>query len=228
MGASIFDVTLKYDELALCYLRQHPECRYIFLSSGAVYGSSFDVPADENAKATLAINDFKPHDYYLIAKLHAECRHRSLPFLQIIDLRIFNYFSQSSDIEARFLITDILRSIRLGKLFQTSQENIIRDYIGPKDFSQIIKRVLTGPSHNVAVDCFTQKPVDKISLLERMRTDIGLQYSIVRHDTGLSVTGRKLNYYSKSRKATDLFGYVPESGSLDLIMEQSRLLLARL
>src|SRR5450756_1882049 len=37
MGASIFDVTLKYDELALSYVRQHPACRYIFLSSGAAY-----------------------------------------------------------------------------------------------------------------------------------------------------------------------------------------------
>ena len=38
MGASIFDVTLKYDEMALDYVRQHPNCRYIFLSSGAAYG----------------------------------------------------------------------------------------------------------------------------------------------------------------------------------------------
>ena len=39
MGASIFDVTLKYDEMALDYVRQHPDCRYIFLSSGAAYDS---------------------------------------------------------------------------------------------------------------------------------------------------------------------------------------------
>src|SRR5437879_2028035 len=30
MGASIFDVTLKYDEMALSYVRKHPDCRYIF------------------------------------------------------------------------------------------------------------------------------------------------------------------------------------------------------
>ena len=28
MGASIFNVTLQYDELALSYVRQHPTCRY--------------------------------------------------------------------------------------------------------------------------------------------------------------------------------------------------------
>lgn len=29
MGASIFDVTLKYDKLALDYVREDPRCRYI-------------------------------------------------------------------------------------------------------------------------------------------------------------------------------------------------------
>ncbi len=48
MGATIFDVTLKYDELAMGYVRQHPHCRYIFLSSGAAYGSNFDAPVDAN------------------------------------------------------------------------------------------------------------------------------------------------------------------------------------
>ena len=72
MGASIFDVTLKYDEMALDYVRQHPHCRYIFLSSGAAYGSSFDEPVDENTKAVIAINNLQPQDWYAVAKLHAE------------------------------------------------------------------------------------------------------------------------------------------------------------
>ena len=42
MGASIFDITLKYDQMALNYLEHHPQCRYIFLSSGAAYGSNFE------------------------------------------------------------------------------------------------------------------------------------------------------------------------------------------
>jgi nucleoside-diphosphate-sugar epimerase len=52
MGASIFDLTLKYDALALDYVCQNPMCRYIFLSSGAVYGSSFEKPPDADTKAT--------------------------------------------------------------------------------------------------------------------------------------------------------------------------------
>ncbi len=34
MGISIFDMMLKFDEMALDFVRQRPTCRYIFLSSG--------------------------------------------------------------------------------------------------------------------------------------------------------------------------------------------------
>jgi nucleoside-diphosphate-sugar epimerase len=227
MGASIFDVTLKYDELALRYVLQHPECRYIFLSSGAVYGGSFDVPVDQYSKVILPINDVKPHNWYGVAKVHAEFRHRSMPHLPIIDLRIFNYFSQFSDIEARFLVTDILRAARDGKVFETSNENIVRDYIGPQDFLQLVMKVLAAPPENIAIDCYTQRPVDKFSMLEGMSAAFGLRYSLGEQNTGILATGDKLHYYSKSRKAAHLFGYAPTSASLDLVIEQSKLLLSR-
>lgn len=102
MGASILDVTLQYDEIVLGYVRQHPDCRYLFLSSGAAFGSSFDEPANADTKAVIAINDLKPQDWYAVAKLYAECRHRSLPHLPIVDIRVFNYFSRTLDISARF------------------------------------------------------------------------------------------------------------------------------
>ena len=100
MGASIFDVTLKYDEMALDYVRLHPNCRYIFLSSGAAYGASFDEPVDVNSQAVISINNLQPQDWYAVAKLHAECRHRSLQHLPIVDIRVFNYFSRTQDMES--------------------------------------------------------------------------------------------------------------------------------
>ena len=72
MGAAILDVTLAYDEMALKYVRQHPDFRYIFLSSGAAYGSGFEAPATVNTKASIAINSLKPQDWYGVAKLYAE------------------------------------------------------------------------------------------------------------------------------------------------------------
>jgi len=227
LGASILDITYEFDGLALQYLKRHPGCRYIFLSSGAIYGGGFATPADDQTHASFPINQLGAQDWYGMAKIYAETRHRALAELPIVDLRVFNYFSQSSDIEARFLITDILRSIRAGQVLQTSQENIVRDYIGPREFTQLILKVLMAPPQNVAIDCFTQAPVDKISMLERMQKDLGLQYALVEQRTGLLATGSKLNYYSKSRRASDLFGYCPEASSLDVVLEQSLRLLSR-
>jgi nucleoside-diphosphate-sugar epimerase len=228
IGASIFDITAHYDDIALRYLRLRPECRYIFFSSGAVYGGGFALPADDQTTSSFSVNHLGPQDWYGLAKLYAEARHRAMPELSIVDLRIFNYFSESTDIDAGFLITDVLRSIRDGQVLQTSQENIVRDYIGPKECWQLVLKVLKAPPQNVAIDYFTQAPVDKISMLERMRTDFGLRYTLIEQRTGLLATGSKLNYYSRSRKAADLFGYAPEMTSLDVVSEQSRRLLSRL
>ena len=38
MGNSIFDITLRFDELVLDYLCAHSTCRYLFLSRGAADG----------------------------------------------------------------------------------------------------------------------------------------------------------------------------------------------
>jgi nucleoside-diphosphate-sugar epimerase len=228
LGASILDITYEFDSLALNYLKRHTDCRYIFLSSGAIYGGGFAMPADDQTHASFPINQLGVQEWYGMAKFYAETRHRALAELPIVDLRVFNYFSQSTDIEGRYLISDILRSIRAGEVLKTSQENVVRDYIGPKEFMQLIVKILLAPPQNVAIDCFTRAPVDKISMLECMEKELGLRYALVEQNTGVLATGSKLNYYSKSRKATDLFGYFPEASSLDVVMEQSRCLLSHL
>lgn len=228
IGAAIMDVTYEFDDLAIRYLKHNPGSRYIFFSSGAVYGGGFASPAHEQTSSVLPINHLGAQDWYGVAKMYAEARHRALSDLRIVDLRVFNYFSYSADIEARFLITDILRSIRDDQILQTSQVNIFRDYVGPAEITQLILKVLRAPPKNAAVDLFTQAPIDKISMLERMRSEFGLKYDLVEHRTGLVATGSKLNYFSKCRSAADLFGYAPEATSLELVLDQSRRLLSRL
>lgn len=223
MGASIFDVTLRYDEMALDYVRQHPECRYIFLSSGAAYGSSFDQPVDENTKAVITINNLQPQDWYAVAKLHAECRHRSLAQLPIVDIRVFNYFSRTQDISAKFFITDILRSIRTNETLITSSENIVRDYIGPADFYQLVSLLMAAPDMNEVVDCYTAAPVDKMTLLEVMKGRFGLRYEMRHAPAGLNATGAKRNYFSTNRRA-ETVGYLPKTTSLGTILNELSLL----
>jgi nucleoside-diphosphate-sugar epimerase len=224
MGASIFDVTLKYDQMALSYLEQHPLCRYIFLSSGAAYGASFEAPGDENTKATVAINNLQPQDWYAVAKLHAECRHRSLAQLPIIDIRVFNYFSHTQDMSARFLITDIVRAIRDKTVLKTSSDYIVRDFMHPSDFYKLVVALLASPATNAVVDCYSKAPLDKPALLAAMQDHFGLQYEVITVGASVNATGNKPHYYSLNKKAVD-FGYLPSLTSLEGLLQETTELL---
>ncbi|MEY3287824.1 MAG: hypothetical protein RLZZ419_66 [Pseudomonadota bacterium] len=224
MGASIFDVTLQYDDMALNYISRHTECRYIFLSSGAAYGSSFDAPVDENTQAVIAINNLKSQDWYAVAKLYAECRHRSLTCLPIIDIRVFNYFSHTQDISARFLITDMVRAIRDKIVLNTSADYIVRDFIHPSDFYNLVTALLTSQATNVVVDCYSKAPIDKPGLLTALQEHFGLRYKIVKAATSINATGSKPYYYSLNTRAAD-FGYVPQLTSLDGVVRETTELL---
>ena len=224
MGATIFDVTLQYDEMALSYVRQHPTCRYFFLSSGAAYGSSFDTPADENTKSVIAINNLQAQDWYAVAKLHAECRHRSLPHLPIVDIRVFNYFSHTQDMTARFLITDILRAIRNKAVFLTSGDSVVRDFLHPADFYQLVSVLLMAPASNAVIDCYSLAPIDKFALLNAMQEEFKLKYEITQVTSGVNATGRKPHYYSLNTRAAD-FGYQPAFTSIQGVLQESKQIL---
>jgi len=225
MGAAIFDVTLKYDELALAYVRKHPDCRYIFLSSGAAYGASFDAPVDANTKSVIAINNMQPQDWYAVAKLHAECRHRSLAHLPIVDIRVFNYFSHTQDMEARFLITDIVRAIRDKTVLKTSEAYMLRDYLHPSDFYGLVSAILASPATNVAVDCYSKAPSDKTTLLTALQAKFGLQYEVVHTAAGVNATGTKPYYYSLNKQA-EYFGYQPGLTSLECVEKVMQIVLS--
>ena len=224
MGKSIFDITLRFDEMVLGYLQAHPACRYLFLSSGAAYGSRFNEPAKRDTPAVVAINDLAPHEWYGVAKLHAECRHRSHPELPIIDIRVFNYFSRTQDISARFLITDILRAIRDKAVLRTSPDYIVRDFLHPSDFYKLVNALLSGPATNVAVDCYSRAPIDKPSLLAAMQERFGLSYEVTEATVGVNATGGKPYYYSLNTRAAD-FGYQPGLTSLEGILQESEKIL---
>ena len=174
MGSDIFKVTEQYDDMTLEYLKQHKETKYIFMSSGAVYGGSYQKPVNENTVATVDINNLKSTDWYAISKLYAEAKHRSMPELSIVDVRVFNYFSHTQDINARFLITDILRAIKNKKVFKTSAENIVRDFITPPDFYNLVQAIIDYEPTNTALDCYTKSPVSKLDLLEELKSEFSL------------------------------------------------------
>ena len=227
MGASIFDITLEYDELSLSYIRQHPTCRYIFLSSGAAYGSSFETPADANTKAIVDINNLQPQEWYGVAKLHAECRHRALVHLPIVDIRVFNYFSHTQDMEARFLITDIVRAIRDKTVLKTSAESIVRDFIHPSDFYNLVNAILTAPVTNAVVDAYSKLPIDKKTMLSAIKEEFGLQYEVMQTDTDVNATGKKAYYFSLNT-INKAFLYQPKITSVESILREFRSYFSRI
>lgn len=224
MGNSIFDITLRFDDMVMEYLHTHPACRYLFLSSGAAYGSRFNEPVNRDTPAIIPINHLSPQEWYGVAKLHAECRHRSYPDLAIIDIRVFNYFSRTQDISARFLITDILRAIRDKTVLKTSSDYIVRDFLHPSDFYKLVSALLAAPAANAVVDCYTRAPIDKPTLLGAMQEKFGLRYEIADASVGVNATGGKPHYYSLNTRAAD-FGYQPALTSLEGILKEAAAIL---
>ena len=220
MGSKIFDVTYKFDALVLHYLERSSSTKYIFLSSGAVFGGDFSEPVTENSTANTNVNSLKSSDWYGIAKLYTEARHRALDQLSIIDIRVFNYFSHTQDINNHFLIADMVRAIRDKEIFKTSSENIVRDYITPIDFYNLIKSIIeVNDKLNLSLDCYTRAPVDKLTLLKVLKARFCLEYDLDDAFIGLNATGSKINYYSTNNTASEL-GYKPIFSSIQGIVSQ--------
>lgn len=223
MGKTIFETTRQFDQIALDYLASHTDCRYIFLSSGAAYGSSFLVPPDIHTHATVQITQPQPQDWYGISKLCTELNHRSLDHLGIIDVRVFSYFSRSQDLDAQFFISEILRAIHKGSTLEVSPDHIVRDYLHPMDFHQLIEKILASPFDNRVLDCYSRAPVSKEALLQFMSENFGLVYKEAQKN-GPPKINMKINYYPTGKQASSI-GYAPRYSSLEGIEIEARAIL---
>jgi nucleoside-diphosphate-sugar epimerase len=123
--------------------------------------------------------------------------------------------------EAGFLITDIIRAIRNKTVLKTSADLIVRDFIGPDDFYQLVTAILSSPATNLAVDCYSKAPIDKLTILKVMQAQFGLQYEMVVSVNKVNATGIKPHYYSKNKSA-NIFGYTPKFSSLECILLEAK------
>ncbi|WP_027849699.1 NAD-dependent epimerase/dehydratase family protein [Marinospirillum minutulum] len=219
MGSRIFEITEIYDNLALDYLKVNPNCKYIFLSSGAVYGDNFDRPVDASSKSVVDINNLSAKDWYSIAKIYAEAKHRALSDFAITDIRVFNYFSHTQDVTAGFFITDAVMAINNKTTLKTAEYEMVRDYIAPYDFFNLVLCViLKDEKSNWAVDCYSKIPAKKSEILSVLQMEFGLNYEFVT-GSGINATGMKLNYYSENKRASKI-GYEPSLTSIESIVKE--------
>lgn len=224
IGPSIFRLTERFDNLILDYLERVPDALYINFSSGAVYGTDFKTYVSDNALATIDINHIDSSNFYRIAKINSEAKHRALKSFNIIDLRIFNFFSRFIDFETKFFINEVISCIKQGKSLITRPENIVRDYVHPKDMMSLIEKCINKHPSNDVFDVYSLKPVTKFEILDYFSAQYGLKYIVKNNVNITTATGIKEHYYSNNKKAQEI-GYIPQYPSMESIIQESKAIL---
>lgn len=219
-GEDLFRVTEYFDNMILDYLKKNPKCLYINFSSGAVYGKDFANPADDKTVNHINVNKIEKEDLYSIAKINSEAKHRAAVGFNIIDIRVFAFFSRFIDISSSYLMADVMRSVKGGTLLVTGKQDITRDYAHPRDLFAMVEKCINAGSINTAIDIYSRKPVRKSEILKYFGSEYGLRYTIDKKTKKSGTAARRSNYYSKSRKAFAI-GYVPEYGSLEALSEEA-------
>jgi nucleoside-diphosphate-sugar epimerase len=221
-----FTVTEECDGLAIGYLQNtNPDALYFSFSSGAVYGKGFLSPADECSVNSIQVNHVAPEDYYGIARINAEAKHRAHCTLRIIDLRIFAYFSRYINLKDGYFITDVMEAILHNKVLVTDSTNIVRDYLHPEDLFAMIDKCVRADKINHAIDVNSSHPVSKQEILDYFSSEYGLKYESRNFSENASATGAKINYYSTCKRAAQI-GYVPRFSSMDTLQDEARFILA--
>jgi len=226
IGAEIRRLTAEYDDLLLGILERHRETLLVALSSGVVYGRDFSCPATAQAEERIAADRLDPADHYAVAKAQSEARHRARPDLSIVDLRVFGYFSRWIDLNAGFLLTDVLAAAKSGTTLTTGPEDVVRDYAHPSDLYSMIGCCAARRPLNTVLDVYSAAPARKSEILGYFGGMYGLQWKTAAGKELTSPTGLKAHYYSLNRKAEG-FGYNPKMTSLECIAAESRAILGR-
>lgn len=204
-----FSITEKIDTLALKYLTLKPNTCYVALSSGAVY-------KDTNLHAMTKNSD--PALIYAKIKQDMEVRHRAMTKCHIIDIRIFSFFSQYVDLDSHFFMSSVVKALIEKKIFQTDNNNLIRDYLCPSDLFSLINCCIKGPIINDFIDAYSCKPASKLEILSFLEKHYGLRYDL----TKTSIRGFSNDiYYAHNTKASQI-GYTPQETSLTGIDKELR------
>ena len=221
---SIFDTAEFYDTMVLDYLKNFPTTLYINLSSGAVFSGEFDKPVDDSSTYKFDVNGINKGEMYSISKMYLESKHRSLPDLNIVDLRIFGFFSRFIDVNAGFFMSELLQALKNKSEFITDKKDFVRDYVNPKDFYDLTKNCIANKKINDVFDVYSKEIISKFEILEECFNKFDLKFKLVEKIESVSPTGVKKNYYSLSRKAEKI-NYSPQFSSLETILNESSLFL---
>lgn len=223
MDNSICDVTLRFDEMVLNHLKNHPVCRY-FLSSGAAYCLGFNEPDSRDKPEGVAIDNLVWHEC-----MASQTCLRDAGFVHTLGalsvLRVFNYFGRIRDITAQFLITDIPRIIRDRIMLTSSPGYMERDVLHFSDCKQLVSAFFFAPAANADVVCYSRTSIDRPNRLAAMQEKSGLLYEIAA-GASVNAAGSLPHYSSLNTHGAD-FGYQSGLTSVDGILIEAREVLLR-
>jgi len=224
--ASVFELTQRFDDMVLGHLQRNSDTLYVSLSSGAAYGTDFSEPAGEETLARFNANRIDPSEYYGIAKLHSEAKHRALARYNIADLRVFGFFSRFIDLGEKFLLSEIVSCMKSGEEFVTGPQDIWRDFLHPDDLAALVHCLMQQEHVNDVFDVYSAAPATKFEIIEHFAAAGLLKYRVEGEYAAFNVTGAKSRYYSENRRAEKL-GYRPDLTSLQGIETEVEAILAQ-
>lgn len=220
-----FSVLESFDNMAISYVRMHPDCNYVCFGSGAIYGS-LSSPANDKTINSIMVNHVTKEQHFSIFRLYSEAKHRANADLNIVDLRIFSYFSRFADLSENYFMNQVIAHIVKKKELVVTSDNIIRDYLHPEDLLSAIF-LYKRKAGNRAMDICSKKAVSKMEILDYMKSAHGLQYKVDDSVGCSSASGVKPVYYSEDRSAQEYMGYRPKYTSMEAIMTETKAMLER-
>ncbi len=223
-GTDILRLTFEWEERIKAALLDAPECLYVFLSSGAIYGQLDESSASFGSVAAFSVNRIEEQTAYARAKFVAEAWHRTWHHNRILDVRVFGYVSRLIDLEASFFLSQIYKALREDTVFLTQPHDIIRDYVGPEEMISLIDNVVDRAQLNDAVDLYSLEPTSKFAIIDAMRK-LGLRTEIVG-GANCANPATRLNYCSSFARAKD-YGYQPQRSSLDVVKATATAILSQ-
>lgn len=212
-GTDLLDVTECWDKRVLETLRE--DAKYVFLSSGAIYGARFGEGVKADTNLAVPVNNLSELSPYVLAKLIAEFRHRTNANLHILDLRLFAYADPSIPQNGTYFLADLARSVRHRIPFATHDLDFVRDYAGSDELHALISAWESAGAPSGPADVYTLAPISKFEILEevkrRYRIDVQLRRSKNEDSQGI-----KLVYASHFKVAAG-FEYAPRRTSLEVV-----------
>ena len=217
LNQNLVSIIVKNDDMVIDYLKKNTNSLFINISSGAVFGEIFSNPSTQ-------LSEIKPsnvfsQNYYAKAKIQCELKHRELTELNIVDLRLFNFFSRYIGLNTDFFMSHVVSSLKNKKKFLTNNIDFKRDFIHPLDFGDLIEKCVIKHNLNSGFDVYSKKPISKFEILDLLYEKYHLNFEIIDASISVSPTGLKKNYFSNSRKALEI-GYKPNYTSLETIVTE--------